>query len=66
MLGDKLLDKFSEYDLKEVDSTFMNLVTICAELHASELGVNGKPSTSSKWKELFKLSEDLDYLFFED
>ena len=65
MLGEKLLDRFSEYDLKEVEYTFSNLVKLCSELHKAELG-DRRIDSKAKWKELFKTSEDLDYIFFED
>lgn len=65
MLGEKLLDRFSEYDLKEVELTFSNLVRICSELNRAERG-DRKIDAKTKWEELFKTSEDLDFIFFED
>jgi len=67
MLGEKLLDRFSEYDLRMVDETFTLLSGLCIELHEFERGSeNGGKELASKWSQLSEASESLDYIFFED
>lgn len=62
MLGERLLEEFSEYDLKEVDRTFGQLSNVCSALHGLKKGSRG---TKETWDKLFSLTEELDFLFIE-
>jgi len=84
MLGQRLLEKFNDYDLNEVESTFDNIVSLCADLDRLEgrrkfknfedsmsgkvrkLPTKEKLEIKRKWIELFKVAEDIDFLFIED
>ena len=82
MLGQRLLERFNDYDLREVDTTFKSIVSLCLELNAlerenklrtfeastsgSSLPVSEKLKLSRKWNALFDAVEDVDFLFIED
>ena len=64
----KILDKLSEYDKKEIDSTLANMLEASKRL--SELDNLPKEKINKQEKEanlkvLKKISEELDYIFFE-